>query len=270
MVLKPLVMVVDDDRMVLHILKEQLAQEAIRVLPLSRVEAALDEMKRETFAVILADQFMPDISGLEFLQRCREIQPLSSRIVLTGMTALPGIKEALDQDIIHQYLLKPWSRLDLQLALHRGIERFRALQETATLRRENKRQQDDLAALISRLGSGASPAGTELKVQDSSSARAGSRTGIGEEMGTAIHEFNNQLAAILGYSELLLDRPELLFDTEKSQEYLRLIQTAARNAKGTIERVEELVSNSGGSGGLAHRSHEQSEGEGVSGFGGGR
>ena len=43
----------------------------------------------------MADQFMPEMPGLEFLRTCRETQPLSSRMIITGMASVPGIEEAI-------------------------------------------------------------------------------------------------------------------------------------------------------------------------------
>ncbi len=264
MPLTPLVLVVDDDRMVLHALQEQLARHTYRVVAVSRVQLALDHVSRETFAVILADQFMPELSGLEFLRRCREIQPLCSRIVITGLTSLPGIQDALEKGIIDRFLLKPWNRIDLLLALRQGVERFQTLQKIATLSLENKRQREDLASLVSRLRENAPhliegvassrTTAADLFDQAAGEARESPKERRASEPVTeknmvttvvqTIHDFKNQLASILGYTELILSRPELLSDREKSLGYLELVRVAAREAQTALSRLEDSLPDS--------------------------
>ncbi len=54
------------------------------------------------------------------------------------------------------------------------------------------------------------------------------------------HDFNNALAAILGFSELLLHRPELLDDREKTRRYLSMMNTAAKDAGTVVSRLREF------------------------------
>ncbi len=264
MALTPLVLVVDDDRVVLHALQEQLARDAYRVVALSRVLPALDHLSRETFTVILADQFMPGMSGLEFLRKCREIQPLCTRIAITGLNSLPGIQDALAKGLIHRFLLKPWNRLDLLLALRQGVERFETLQEVATLSRENKRQREELASLVSRLreaaphliGGMTAPAATGPDLFDQVSGEAcespkqsrASEPAKDKDAASAleqtVHDFRNHLASILSYTELVLARPDLLSDREKILGYLDLIRTATLEAQTSLNRLQDSLPDS--------------------------
>ena len=75
-------LLVDDDRMILHTLQEQLAREPYQVVTASNVKAGLGAISSQQFAIILADQTMPDMPGIEFLRKCRELQPRSSRMLI--------------------------------------------------------------------------------------------------------------------------------------------------------------------------------------------
>ena len=149
----PAVLVVDDDRVVLHTLRDQLSRTRYRVAAMSGAKAALQRLRVERFGIVLADQFMPEMSGLEFLSICRERQPLTSRIIMTGMTSLPEIEEAIVRGDAFRFLLKPWDRFDLTLALIQATDRFRLLEQLETVSRESHRQQSDLAVLVSMLES---------------------------------------------------------------------------------------------------------------------
>ena len=147
----PAVLIVDDDKVVLHALQDQLSRELYRVTAIANVKDALERLRVERFGIILVDQFTPEMSGLEFLRACRECQPLSSRIILTGITSLSGIEEALARGDAFGFLLKPWTQLDLRLALIQATDRFRLLEQLETTSRESRRQQSDLAVLVFEL-----------------------------------------------------------------------------------------------------------------------
>lgn len=147
----PAVLIVDDDRVVLHALQDQLSRDRYRVAAIPDVKDALQRLRVERFGIILADQSMPEMPGLEFLRACRECQPLSSRIIITGISSLPGIEEALARGDAFRFLLKPWTRIDLTLALIQATDRFRLLEQLETTSRESRRQQSDLAVLVSQL-----------------------------------------------------------------------------------------------------------------------
>jgi PAS domain S-box-containing protein len=147
----PAVLIVDDDRAVLDAFQDQLSRDRYRIAAIPDAKDALQRLRVERFGIILADQFMPEMSGTEFLRACRECQPLSSRIIVTEIASLSGIEEILARGDAFQFLLKPWSRLDLTLALVQATDRFRLVERLETISRESRRQQNDLAGLVSQL-----------------------------------------------------------------------------------------------------------------------
>src|SRR6202790_5890017 len=89
----PAVLIVDDDKIVLHTMQDQLSRENYRVAAISNVAEALQRLRIERFGVIMADQFMPETPGVEFLRMCRETQPLSARMIITATASSPGVDE---------------------------------------------------------------------------------------------------------------------------------------------------------------------------------
>ena len=69
----PAVLIVDDDKIVLHTMQDQLSRENYRVVAISNVAEALQRLRIERFGIIMADQLMPETPGTEFLRICREI-----------------------------------------------------------------------------------------------------------------------------------------------------------------------------------------------------
>jgi DNA-binding NtrC family response regulator len=101
-------------------------------------QAALDMLERLDPAVIVSDQRMPGMSGIEFLKQAKELRPDTVGILLTAYTDLPVLIDALNSGAVDRYLQKPWDSKELSVVLRQAISTF------ATLR-ENKRLRDQLA-----------------------------------------------------------------------------------------------------------------------------
>lgn len=106
--------------------------------------AGLAILEKESIAVVVADQRMPEMTGLEFLQKTMESRPDLVRIILTGYTDIDTLVEAINSSRIYRYVTKPWDPKELQITLRRAIETYR-------LERENERLVTELARANERL-----------------------------------------------------------------------------------------------------------------------
>jgi len=113
---KPAIMVVDDDAEVLRALERDLRREygsRFRVLRADSGAAALEALKQleqrnEPLALILSDQRMPQMSGVEFLAQARELFPGTRSALLTAYADSEAAVQAINQAHTNYYLLKPW------------------------------------------------------------------------------------------------------------------------------------------------------------------
>ena len=119
----PAVLIVDDDPMVLATLKVSLASEPYEVVVCSSGIDALKLLPEKDFAVIISDQRMPKMTGLDFLVECRRILPLAPRILLTAVLNLSTAVEAINRGEICRFIAKPWLRAELVAAIRDAIQR---------------------------------------------------------------------------------------------------------------------------------------------------
>ncbi|HWF67844.1 MAG TPA: FAD-dependent oxidoreductase [Acidobacteriaceae bacterium] len=113
---KPILLTVDDDTSVLEALVQDLRRHygsRYRILRAASGQAGLDasnELKRrgETVALLLSDQRMPGMSGVEFLEKSIEIFPAARRVLLTAYADTDAAIRAINAAKIHYYLTKPW------------------------------------------------------------------------------------------------------------------------------------------------------------------
>lgn len=112
-------------------------------------ESALEVLKQENIAVILADQRMPDMTGVELFEKSVQIQPQAVRILITGYTDIEAIIEAINAGGIFYYISKPWEPNDLKLIVQRAAEQHQLMQENQRLMQElheanQKLQQENI------------------------------------------------------------------------------------------------------------------------------
>jgi two-component system response regulator HupR/HoxA len=130
------ILVVDDEQASLNAINRILRQEFEVILSLNS-QAALEVLKHQEIAVILADQRMPGVSGVELFQNCMQIQPDAVRILITGYTDVEAIVKAVNDGQIYYYISKPWEPEELKLIIKRAAERY-------FLSKENRRLLSEL------------------------------------------------------------------------------------------------------------------------------
>lgn len=104
----PTVLCVDDENSILDALERAL-KNYFNVLKCSHPQNALELLKlHPEIDVVLSDQRMPQLSGLEFLEQVRMRYPKLARALLSGQVELEEISEAINKGTVHKFLLKPW------------------------------------------------------------------------------------------------------------------------------------------------------------------
>lgn len=140
------ILLLDDDEVILLAIKETLALEKLEVAVFSSALTAQAALEREPFSVIISDQRMPEMSGLEFLASSRKTQPNASRILITGVLTLNTVIDAVNKGEIFRFIAKPWIREELIATVQNGIQRHQLLEQNDRLRRETLALNDQLVA----------------------------------------------------------------------------------------------------------------------------
>lgn len=124
------IVIVDDEEMVLVALSSFLALETNHeVVTFTRAPAALEYLQKPDadVDVIVSDFLMPEMDGLQFLRRARDLRPDVPRIILTGYADKENAIKAINEVGLYQYIEKPWSNDDLLIVIRNGIEKRRLL-----------------------------------------------------------------------------------------------------------------------------------------------
>ena len=145
------VLCVDDEENILHSLKRLLRREDYRLLTASSGVEGLEVLNENDVHLVISDQRMPEMSGVEFLAKVKKEHPDVIRIILTGYTEVDSITESINKGHIYKFLLKPWNDQDLRLDIRQGLEQYDLIQANKTLHEKVLEQNEELKAINENL-----------------------------------------------------------------------------------------------------------------------
>jgi len=126
------ILVVDDEDAILESLELTLGSE-YRIFTATSGEKGLEILDREQIALVISDQVMPGMSGVEFLEKVIERNPRAIRMMLTGYSDMPSLIRAINEGRIYRYLPKPWEPDDLRINVKRALDVYELSSENAQL-----------------------------------------------------------------------------------------------------------------------------------------
>jgi len=144
---KPSILFVDDEERVLNALKV-LFRDAYDVTVATGGEQALQLAKSRPFHVIVSDQRMPGMLGVELLRELKLVAPTSVRMLLTGYSDLAAIVGSVNDGEVFRFVSKPWNQDDLQATINEAVTIAIALEASPPPRAAGPRSIADLAALV--------------------------------------------------------------------------------------------------------------------------
>ncbi len=140
------ILFVDDETANLRLL-ERLFRSSYSVLTASSGDEAVDLLETHDVALIISDQRMPGMTGIEFLKRASELRPQTVRIMLTGYTDAESLVEAINSGVVYKYVTKPWINEDLHSTVKRALQHYETMKAQRQLQLHNERLQTKIRAM---------------------------------------------------------------------------------------------------------------------------
>src|SRR5688572_7616257 len=136
-------LVVDDEPDVVKSVQDLLRLD-YKVLGATRAADALKLIREQTVHVVLTDQRMPEMTGVDFLRRLREEFPDTVRLLVTGYADIRAVIDAINQGNVYRYITKPWEPEELQSVIREAAERYDLVAERKRLVEELKGKNEQL------------------------------------------------------------------------------------------------------------------------------
>jgi two-component system sensor histidine kinase/response regulator len=218
------ILIVDDEKDNLEALNRLLRAQFNVTMTTSPFEA-LKLVQKNEYSVIVSDQRMPEMNGVDLLEKTKRFSPDTIRILLTGYTDIESVVEAINRGNIYRYVAKPWNPDELKVTLRQADEAF-------MLHKALESQNDALEMANEEL----KLALEELNRLDQAKARF---------LSLISHELNTPLTVLISFADLLAEKREAL-PSEAAKASVAISKVAKRFSEIISEVLTYVRLESGG------------------------
>ncbi len=140
-------LLIDDEEAVTSALRRLLREDGYKILCASSGPEGLELMAKHEIGVIVSDQRMPEMTGVEFFSQVKDMYPNTIRMVLSGYADLDSVTDAINRGWIYKFLNKPWDNASLRNSLQEAFRRYELVREEEQLVLEIINRKEELGRL---------------------------------------------------------------------------------------------------------------------------
>lgn len=143
------VLIVDDEESITHALNRLFRNADYEISTALSGKDALAILRNSDrpFSLIISDQRMPEMTGVEFLAEAKKIFPDAIRVLLTGYADADAIIDAINRGGVYRYISKPWNDQDMLFQVQQSLERYELVEENRRLLELTNKQNLELNEL---------------------------------------------------------------------------------------------------------------------------
>jgi len=141
------VIIIDDEKNVLNSLRRLFRDETFGIFFTVDHREAARILEQNTVKVVMSDQKMPKITGVEFLRTVKENHPRVINILFTGYADLKIATEAINKGEVYRFINKPWDDTDLKIVVKQALNKYDLEEENRELAENIKKQNEKLKKL---------------------------------------------------------------------------------------------------------------------------
>lgn len=148
---KHTILLVDDECNILNALSRLLRGQDRQIFTAETTAQAWESLKEARGVdLIISDNRLPDISGIDFLVKVRQLYPDTIRILITGYPGLDSAIEAINKGQVYRYIPKPWENEELKLIVKQALNYYDVLRDNRALLRIARQQAELLTKVQKR------------------------------------------------------------------------------------------------------------------------
>lgn len=210
------ILVVDDEPDVVKSVQDLLRFD-YKVLGATRASEGIRLLQSEEVHVVMSDQRMPEMTGVQFLDQVRGEHPEAIRLLFTGYADIKAVIDAINQGNVYRYITKPWDPDELQAVIREAVQRYDLIIERNALTAELKLKNEELAR-----------ANIDLRKGDALKAAF---------IHVASHELRTPLTILLGMTRLAIKQPA----PAPLPDWLGRINSAAERLQHLIDQIISML-----------------------------
>lgn len=202
------ILIVDDEKDNLQALM-RLLRGQFQVETTTSPFEALKLIQKDKFSVIISDQRMPEMKGVDLLEKVKHVAPSTTRVLLTGYTEIESVIDAINRGNVYRYIAKPWDPEELKTIVKQADEAYR-------LRLEVDEKNRDLTKAVA-----------DLKKLDQAKGRF---------LSLISHELNTPLTVMTSFLSILDEKKSALGD-----DGVKALQAIGKATQRLTDIVSEVI-----------------------------
>lgn len=144
------IMLVDDEPNILSTLKRLLHNEHAYLITANNAQEALERLQSMPVHLLITDNIMPGMSGVELIKKVKEMSPDTIRIVLSGQSDIDAVLKAVNEGEAYRFILKPWNDLELKITVNIALAQYKLTADNQALMAELKEKKRLLESIKAR------------------------------------------------------------------------------------------------------------------------
>lgn len=129
-------LLVDDEPNILKALSRLFRDQHVNIFTASNAAEALEMFKKQKIQLLISDNLMPGMTGVELINKVKEVSPDTLRIILSGHSDIEAILNAVNHGEAYRFILKPWNDIDLKLTLNIALAQYKLIEDNKLLEKE--------------------------------------------------------------------------------------------------------------------------------------
>jgi len=226
--LKPTIICVDDEQLILIAIKEQLQINLNNEFYIETAESGeealeiIEELRNESsdIPVIISDYLMPSMKGDKFLIKAHEIIPETRKILLTGQARIEGVTNAVNNADLYRFIEKPWNQDDLILTVKEAVKSYFQSKKIFEYNKQLEEMNADLEDKV------------RIRTKELREANATKD----KFLSIIAHDLKNPFTTLLGFSDMLIKDYDS-FDEDEKITFITEINNSAKHAYKLLENL---------------------------------
>lgn len=220
-------LIIDDEVEITKSLFRQFRRK-YNVFAVNNANDAFPILDKEDIHVILSDQRMPGLTGVDFFSKIKDLYPDTLKLILSGYSDLEAVMGAINEGQVFRFLTKPWNPMELELALDEAFEKYDLVINNRELLHKLENVNFHLEEKVNERTSELEQANEKLM---------GLNIEKNRYVGMVAHDLRNPIGSAQAFSELLIDD----YDDFSKQEKVRFLSIINERCSYAINLITSFL-----------------------------
>lgn len=189
---------------------------------------ALPILEKEHIQVVLSDQRMPGMTGIDFFSKIKDKYPDALKLILTGYSDIEAVIGAINEGQVFRYLTKPWNQVELNVAIEEAFEKFELITNNRVLMQKLKEANSTLEKKVEERTKELENANvklTNLNIEKN------------KYVGIVAHDLRNPIGNAYSFSDLLISD----YDDFSQEEHLHFLKIINERCSYSLNLIESFL-----------------------------